>query len=94
MIGEPRLLMLDEPSRRPGADRDRPHPGGRVAGCAAEGMAILLVEQLVEKALRHADHGYLIETGRIAGDGTPRRRCAGRSACDASTSATARIQPA
>jgi branched-chain amino acid transport system ATP-binding protein len=29
-------------------------------------LAILLVEQLVEKALRHANFVYLIETGRVA----------------------------
>jgi branched-chain amino acid transport system ATP-binding protein len=34
-------------------------------------MAILLVEQLVEKALRHADYCYLVETGRIVAGGTP-----------------------
>ena len=67
VIGEPRLLILDEPS------------GGlapividrilQVASqlCAA-GLAILLVEQLVEKALRHASYGYLVETGRIAAE--------------------------
>jgi len=37
----------------------------------ATGVAVLLVEQLVEKALRYAHYGYLIETGRIAGEGTP-----------------------
>ncbi|MCW5623450.1 MAG: ABC transporter ATP-binding protein [Burkholderiales bacterium] len=70
VIGEPRLLMLDEPS------------GGlaplvvdrilRVAKdlCAA-GVAILLVEQLVREALKYADYCYLVETGRIGGEGTP-----------------------
>ncbi|RDJ93990.1 ABC transporter ATP-binding protein, partial [Lacticaseibacillus rhamnosus] len=37
----------------------------------ATGVAVLLVEQLVEKALRYADYGYLIETGRVVGQGTP-----------------------
>ncbi|HKM60857.1 MAG TPA: ABC transporter ATP-binding protein [Acidisphaera sp.] len=70
VIAEPRLLILDEPS------------GGlapilvarilAVAGAlCATGLAVLLVEQLVEKALLHAHYGYLIETGRIAGEGTP-----------------------
>lgn len=69
VAGEPRLLMLDEPS------------GGlapilvdrilEVAGtlCREEGVGVLLVEQLVEKALRAAGHAYLLETGRIAGGG-------------------------
>jgi branched-chain amino acid transport system ATP-binding protein len=40
-----------------------------VAALCREGMAILLVEQMVETALRFADYGYLIETGRIADAG-------------------------
>ena len=68
IIAEPRLLMLDEPS------------GGLaplvidrildVAGSLArDGVAILLVEQLVEKALAHADRCYLMATGRIVHEG-------------------------
>ncbi len=70
VIAEPRLLILDEPS------------GGLapivvdriltvVHDLCLAGMAVLLVEQLVEKALRHAHYGYLLETGRFAGEGTP-----------------------
>ena len=33
------------------------------------GVAILLVEQLVEKALAHADRCYLMATGRIVHEG-------------------------
>ena len=40
------------------------------AALARDGVAILLVEQLVEKALRHAHYCYLLETGRIGGEGT------------------------
>jgi branched-chain amino acid transport system ATP-binding protein len=68
IIGELRLLMLDEPS------------GGLapilvdrildvVQGLCREGIGVLLVEQLVEKALRNAGYAYLLETGRIAGEG-------------------------
>jgi branched-chain amino acid transport system ATP-binding protein len=68
VIGRPRLLVLDEPS------------GGlapivleRILDVAAElcrqGMAILLVEQMVEKALRHAHWCYVVETGKIGGSG-------------------------
>jgi branched-chain amino acid transport system ATP-binding protein len=64
VIGEPRLLMLDEPSAGLA-----PIVIDRILGVAAQlcadGLAILLVEQLVEKALRHAHWGYIVETGRI-----------------------------
>ena len=70
MIGEPRILLLDEPSAGLA-----PIVIDRILDVAAtlcrEGVAILLVEQLVEKALRHASYCYLLETGRIAGAGTP-----------------------
>jgi branched-chain amino acid transport system ATP-binding protein len=65
VIGEPRLLILDEPS-----GGLAPIVIDRILDVAsrlcADGLAILLVEQLVEKALRHAHYGYLIETGRVA----------------------------
>jgi branched-chain amino acid transport system ATP-binding protein len=65
IIGEPRLLMLDEPSVGLA-----PMVVDRILDVAAnfckDGLAILLVEQLVQKALRHAHYGYLIETGRVA----------------------------
>ncbi len=71
VIGEPRLLMLDEPS-----GGLAPIVVDRIlevaAGLCADGLAILLVEQLVEKALRHAHHGYLVETGRIAAEAPAR----------------------
>lgn len=68
IISSPRLLILDEPS------------GGlapllidRMLGAASSlcrvGVAILLVEQLVEKALRHADTALVIETGQIVASG-------------------------
>ena len=71
VIGEPRLLILDEPSAGLA-----PLVIDRILSVAAElckgGMAILLVEQLVEKALRNAGYCYLVETGRIAASGTPK----------------------
>ena len=70
IVGDPRLLILDEPSLGLA-----PTIINRILDVAVElcreGMAILLVEQLVEKALQHADHCFLVETGRIAWGGTP-----------------------
>jgi branched-chain amino acid transport system ATP-binding protein len=65
VIGDPQLLILDEPS-----GGLAPLVIDRILEVAAQlcaaGLAILLVEQLVEKALRHANFVYLIETGRVA----------------------------
>jgi branched-chain amino acid transport system ATP-binding protein len=65
VIGDPQLLILDEPS-----SGLAPLVIDRILDVCtrlcASGLAILLVEQLVEKALRHAQYGYLLETGRVA----------------------------
>jgi len=70
IIAEPRLLILDEPSAGLA-----PLVIDRILSVAAElcqqGTAILLIEQLVEKALRHAHRGLLLETGRLVGEGNP-----------------------
>ncbi|MCF4129641.1 ABC transporter ATP-binding protein [Methylobacterium sp. SyP6R] len=69
LIAGPRLLILDEPS-----GGLAPIVVDRILEVAARlaraGTAILLVEQLVEKALRHAGHGYLLDAGAIAGEGS------------------------
>lgn len=68
VIGDPQLLVLDEPS-----SGLAPMVIDRILDVAsqlcASGLAILLVEQLVDKALRHAQYAYLMETGRIATSG-------------------------
>jgi branched-chain amino acid transport system ATP-binding protein len=68
VIGRPRLLILDEPS-----GGLAPMVIERILDVAADlcrqGMAILLVEQMVEKALRHAQWCHVVETGTIAGSG-------------------------
>ncbi len=64
IIAQPRLLVLDEPS-----GGLAPLVVDRILDVAAslcrDGVAILLVEQLVEKALARADTCYLMETGRV-----------------------------
>ena len=81
VIARPKLLLLDEPSAGLA-----PLVVDRILDCAtrlcAEGMAILLVEQLVEKALAHARYCYVMETGRIATEG-PAAALAGSEALHA-----------
>jgi branched-chain amino acid transport system ATP-binding protein len=64
LMTEPRLLMLDEPSLGLA-----PLYVQRVVDIVqtlnAQGMAILLVEQRAQAALRIAARGYVLETGRI-----------------------------
>ena len=64
LMGRPRLLMLDEPSLGLAplvvADIFR-----TIAELRAAGVAILLVEQNARAALRVADRGYVLETGRV-----------------------------
>ena len=75
IIAEPRLLILDEPS-----GGLAPLVIDRIldvaTALARDGVAILLVEQFVEKALAHADRCYLMATGRIVHEG-PAKELAG-----------------
>jgi branched-chain amino acid transport system ATP-binding protein len=68
MMSRPKLLMLDEPSM--GLSPIMMQRIFTVIGeLQSEGTTILLVEQNAQAALSLADHGYVIETGRIAFDG-------------------------
>jgi branched-chain amino acid transport system ATP-binding protein len=64
LMARPRVLMMDEPSLglAPVIVTELFKLIGRLK---AEGMTILLVEQNARQALRVADRGYVIETGRI-----------------------------
>jgi branched-chain amino acid transport system ATP-binding protein len=68
LMGKPDLLMLDEPSLglAPLIVRDI---FTIIASLRNRGCAILLVEQNARAALRIADRGYVLETGRITLDG-------------------------
>jgi branched-chain amino acid transport system ATP-binding protein len=70
LMTEPRLLMLDEPSLGL-APLYVQRVIDIVQSLNAQGMAILLVEQRAQAALRIARRGYVLETGRIvlANDG-------------------------
>jgi len=64
LMGNPRVLLLDEPSE--GLAPQIVHEIGRIiAGLKAEGLAIILVEQNVRLALGLADEVAVINTGRL-----------------------------
>jgi branched-chain amino acid transport system ATP-binding protein len=68
LMGQPRLLMLDEPSLglAPLIVKDI---FGIVQQLRADGVTILLVEQNARAALEVADHGYVLETGDLVLEG-------------------------
>lgn len=71
MMASPQLLLLDEPSTglAPNLAREILRLLGRLRD---DGLTILLVEQDAHAALRIADRGYVMETGRIVAEGTAR----------------------
>ena len=71
LMASPQLLLLDEPSTglAPNLVREILQLLTRMRD---EALTILLVEQDAHAALRIADRGYVMETGRIVAEGTPR----------------------
>ena len=69
LMSRPRLLMLDEPSMglSPLVMRTI---FSTLAELKARGTTLLLVEQNAQAALALADHGHVLETGRIVLSGT------------------------
>jgi branched-chain amino acid transport system ATP-binding protein len=68
LVPEPRVLMLDEPSAGL-APIIVSEVLGVISDLRAEGIGILLVEQLVDAALEVADHVTVISRGRMAWSG-------------------------
>ena len=71
LMSNPRILMLDEPSLGL-APILVDEVLDTVRRLKEEGITILLVEQNVREALDLADRGYILQTGRITGEGTGR----------------------
>jgi branched-chain amino acid transport system ATP-binding protein len=71
LMSRPRLLLLDEPSLGLApliiADIFR-----TIRVLRESGLTILLVEQMANQALKVADRAYVLETGRITGQGSGR----------------------
>jgi branched-chain amino acid transport system ATP-binding protein len=68
LMGLPRLLLLDEPSLGLAPLIVR-HIFGVVRDVSRAGVTVLLVEQNARRALELADRAYIIEQGRIVGQG-------------------------
>ena len=70
LMARPRLLLLDEPSLGL-APAVVDQMFEIIRSIHAEGVAILLVEQNVVRALQIADRAYVLEEGRIVAEGLP-----------------------
>ena len=69
LMAHPRLLLLDEPSLGL-APAVVDHMFEIIRAIHAEGVAILLVEQNVARALDIADRAYVLEEGRVVAEGS------------------------
>jgi branched-chain amino acid transport system ATP-binding protein len=83
LLAAPQLMLLDEPSL--GLS---PRLAGEVFGLVADlnrtrGLAILLVEQNIAKALELASRAYVLELGRVVIEGRPDRLLADPAMRDA-----------
>jgi branched-chain amino acid transport system ATP-binding protein len=69
LMGNPRVLLMDEPSE--GLAPQIVHEVGRtIAQLKAEGLSIVLVEQNIKLTLDLADEVVIVNTGRIVFSGT------------------------
>ena len=69
LMSKPRLLLLDEPSLGL-APKVIAEIFSALDVLRRQGVTILLVEQDAKLALKHADRGYVMRTGRVALEGT------------------------
>jgi branched-chain amino acid transport system ATP-binding protein len=68
LMARPDLLILDEPSLGL-APVIVESTFETIRAIRERGVSVLMVEQLVEQTLELADHAYILEMGRIVGDG-------------------------
>ncbi|TDB39060.1 MAG: ABC transporter ATP-binding protein [Actinobacteria bacterium] len=69
LMSRPRILLLDEPSLGL-APKVIADIFGVLDALRAEGLGIVLVEQDANLALRHAQHGHVMRSGRVVMSGT------------------------
>ncbi|MGH8945681.1 MAG: ABC transporter ATP-binding protein [Acidimicrobiia bacterium] len=82
LMARPEMLILDEPSLGL-APIVLDSTFAVIQRIRDRGVSVLLVEQLVELALDIADHAYLMELGRVVGDGSSRELMEDRRVRDA-----------
>ncbi len=82
LVGRPRLLLLDEPSLGL-APLVVAKIFEVIAGLAARGIAVVLVEQNARAALKLASRGYVLENGRVTLTGSGRDLAGDRRVRDA-----------
>jgi branched-chain amino acid transport system ATP-binding protein len=70
LVRKPSLVMLDEPSvgLAPNLVEE---VFQTLETIRAQGVAVLLVEQVVERTLEFVDYAYLLQNGRVSAHGTP-----------------------
>ena len=68
LVAQPRVLLLDEPSMGL-APRIVDEVFAVIEEIRRSGTTVVLVEQNARRALRAADHGYVLETGSLAHSG-------------------------
>lgn len=69
LMTQPRLVLLDEPSMGLAPIIVEEIFDIVAQLNAKEGMSFLVAEQNINVALRHADYAYILENGRVAGQG-------------------------
>ena len=72
LMADPRLLILDEPSLGL-APKLVQQIKDIIVDINRQGTAVLLIEQNATMALSIADHGYIMETGKLVMDGDPKK---------------------
>ncbi|MDJ0924829.1 MAG: ABC transporter ATP-binding protein [Acidimicrobiia bacterium] len=72
LMADPKLLVLDEPSLGL-APKLVQQIRDIVVDINRQGTAVLLIEQNATMALSIADHGYIMETGKLVMDGDPKK---------------------
>ena len=72
LMADPKLIILDEPSLGL-APRLVQQIKEIIVGINEDGVAVLLIEQNASMALSIANHGYVMETGKMVMDGDPQK---------------------